>query len=113
MRKTRLTCAAIMRCRSWMSSHLAQRQFRYEQTFLCPRNPDMTPWFLHRAHFGMRPCTELEFLSIGNAFPRLVGRECLTLLFETLADAGNISLALVTKPLADEISKLVSIEDGY
>lgn len=45
-----------------MSSHFAQRQFRYEQFFLCPRNPEIMPWFLHRAHFGTRPLIALFWL---------------------------------------------------
>lgn len=42
-----LTCAAMMRWRSWISSHFAHRQLRYEQCFLWPRNPDITPWLRH------------------------------------------------------------------
>lgn len=80
----------MMRCRSWMSSHLAHRQFRYEQFFLWPRSPDMTPWFLHRAHFGMRPSTEFESRFIECAFTWICRDNCLTLFFETLTDDGNI-----------------------
>lgn len=47
-----LTWAAIILCRSCINSHFAQRQFRYEQCFLWPLNPEITPWLRHLAHFG-------------------------------------------------------------
>lgn len=47
-----LTWAAIILCRSWINSHLGQRQLRYMQCFLWPRSPEITPWLRHLAHFG-------------------------------------------------------------
>ena len=49
-----LTCAAMTRCLSWMRLHLAHSQSRYLQVLLCPFSQEMTPWFRHRAHFGLR-----------------------------------------------------------
>lgn len=50
----KLTCAAMMRCRSttnWQLGHIHSRQ---RHNFLCPFKQEITPWFRHRAHFGVR-----------------------------------------------------------
>lgn len=48
------TCAAITRCRSAISVHFAHTQSLQRQKRLWPLSADTTPWFLHRAHFGVR-----------------------------------------------------------
>ena len=48
-----LTWAAMTRCLSAMSVHLAQRQSRHLQYLLCPFSADTCPWLRHRAHFGV------------------------------------------------------------
>ena len=49
-----LTCAAITRCLSAMSVHLAHRQSFHLQNRLWPLSADTTPWLRHRAHLGVR-----------------------------------------------------------
>ena len=49
-----VTCAAITLCLSVIRMHLEHVQFLNLQLFLCPFSHEMTPWFLHRAHFGFR-----------------------------------------------------------
>ena len=44
----------MTRCRSTTSVQLGQRQSRHLHSFLCPFRLDTTPWFRHRAHFGVR-----------------------------------------------------------
>lgn len=50
----RATCAAITRCRSAISVHLAHTQSLQWQKRLWPFSADTTPWFLHLAHLGVR-----------------------------------------------------------
>lgn len=48
------TWAAITLCRSAIRVHFAHTQSLHLQYRLCPFSADTTPWFLHRAHFGVR-----------------------------------------------------------
>ncbi len=41
-------------CLSTTSRQLAHWQSRHRQCFLCPFRQETTPWFRHRAHFGVR-----------------------------------------------------------
>ena len=43
----------MTRCLSAIKVHLGQAQSRHLQNRLCPFNADTTPWFRHRAHFGV------------------------------------------------------------
>lgn len=48
------TCAAMTRCLSTTSRQFAHWQSLHRQNLLCPFRQDTTPWFRHRAHFGVR-----------------------------------------------------------
>jgi hypothetical protein len=41
-------------CLSAMRLHLQQSQSLKVQCLLCPFSQEMSPWFLQRAHFGLR-----------------------------------------------------------
>lgn len=53
----------MTRCLSAMRLHLGHTHSLKEHRFLWPFNQDITPWFLHRAHFGRLP-SELSILSL-------------------------------------------------
>lgn len=55
-----LTCAAITRCLSAISVHLAHTQSLQRQYRLCPFRAETTPWFLHLAHLGVRCWTKIN-----------------------------------------------------
>uniref|UniRef100_A0A182MD50 Uncharacterized protein n=1 Tax=Anopheles culicifacies TaxID=139723 RepID=A0A182MD50_9DIPT len=76
-------------------SHLAQRQFRYEHSFLCPRNPEMTPWLRQRAHLGTR-----KFVPT-------------TPLMPALDDPPHVRLLLLTLPLPDALLIFVLLNVSY
>lgn len=50
----RATCAAITLCLSTTSRQFAHWQSRQRHKRLWPLRRDTTPWFLQRAHFGLR-----------------------------------------------------------
>ncbi len=50
----RATCAAITLCLSTTSRQFAHWQSRQRHRRLWPLRRDTTPWFLQRAHFGLR-----------------------------------------------------------
>lgn len=49
-----LAWAAITLCLSSTSRQPGQRQSRQRHNRLCPFKHEITPWFRHRAHFGVR-----------------------------------------------------------
>ena len=51
-------------CLSWIKLHFAHSQSRYLQVRLWPLSQEMTPWFLHLAHFGLRSESSLSRLFI-------------------------------------------------
>ena len=56
------TWAAITRCLSTTSKQQGQRQSFHAHDFLWPFKPEITPWFLHLAHFGLlKRCSIPEF----------------------------------------------------
>lgn len=57
------TCAAITRCLSTTSKQQGQRQSFHAHDLLWPFKPEITPWFLHLAHFGLlKRCSVPEFI---------------------------------------------------
>lgn len=59
----RATCAAMTLCLSTTRRQLAHLHSLHLQRRLWPLSPEMTPWFLHRAHFGVRNTPILLFKS--------------------------------------------------
>lgn len=56
------TWAAITRCLSTTSKQQGQRQSFHAHDLLWPFSPEITPWFLHLAHFGLlKRCSIPEF----------------------------------------------------
>ena len=50
-----LTCAAMTLCRSAMRLHLQHVQSLNWQCLLWPLSQEISPWFRHLAHLGLRP----------------------------------------------------------
>lgn len=49
-----VTWAAIIRCRSTTSWQFGHTHSLQRHNFLWPLRQEITPWFRHRAHFGVR-----------------------------------------------------------
>jgi hypothetical protein len=62
------TCAAITLCLSAIRLQSGQAQSFHLQNRLCPLRIDITPWFLHLAHFGDRVWLDSKLSGVSTGF---------------------------------------------